>query len=78
MTAATLLRMAGDIAAFFRHEPEAEAAAGIAGHINAFWTPTMRRDLLEACAAAPERVPALVRAALPLIRVKARAAAQEP
>jgi formate dehydrogenase subunit delta len=41
-----LVRMANQIATFFRAYPEEEAVAGIHEHIVAFWSPVMRRDLL--------------------------------
>ena len=41
-----LVRMANQIAAFFRSYPQEEAAAGVHDHIVAFWSPSMRRDLL--------------------------------
>lgn len=41
-----LIRMANQIAAFFRAYPEAEAIAGIRDHIMSFWTPRMRETLL--------------------------------
>lgn len=40
-----LVRMANQIAAFFRSYPDDEAVAGIHKHIVAFWTPKMRRAL---------------------------------
>ena len=40
-----LVRMANQIASFFRTYPEDEAVAGIHKHIEAFWTPKMRRAL---------------------------------
>ena len=40
-----LVRMANQIAAFFRSYPEDEAVAGIHKHIVAFWTPKMRTTL---------------------------------
>lgn len=40
-----VLRLAGDIAAQFRHLPDDEAVAAIARHIKLFWDPRMRRDL---------------------------------
>jgi formate dehydrogenase subunit delta len=40
-----LVRMANQIAAFFRSYPEDEAVAGIHKHIVAFWTPRMRDPL---------------------------------
>jgi formate dehydrogenase subunit delta len=41
-----LARMAGQIAAAFGALPEEQAVAAIAAHINQFWAPPMRRDLL--------------------------------
>ena len=43
--------MGNDIARQFAHLPPAEAAEAIAGHIERFWDPRMRRHL-EALAAA--------------------------
>ncbi len=40
-----LVRMANQIAGFFRSYPDDEAVAGIQKHIVAFWTPKMRRAL---------------------------------
>lgn len=40
-----LIRMANDIAAFFKSYGEADAVAGIRHHIESFWTPKMRADL---------------------------------
>lgn len=42
-----LIRMANQIATFFRSYPEDEAVAGIHKHIVAFWTPKMRDTLAE-------------------------------
>jgi formate dehydrogenase subunit delta len=72
-SAAKLARMAGQIAAFFHALPEDQAAAAIAGHINQFWAPPMRRDLLasfgaEAGQDEPAPLDPRVRQALPLIR----------
>ncbi len=44
----TLLRMASQIAAFFRSYPEEDAVSGIADHINRFWNRRMRTDFLAA------------------------------
>jgi formate dehydrogenase subunit delta len=38
--------MANQIAANFRHHPEAQAAAEVADHIRMFWPPVMKRELL--------------------------------
>ncbi|GJE27270.1 formate dehydrogenase subunit delta [Methylobacterium organophilum] len=59
-----LVRMANQIAAFFRSYPEDEAVAGIHKHIVAFWTPKMRRDLAGYADAAGDRLDALVHKAL--------------
>jgi formate dehydrogenase subunit delta len=40
-----LVRMANQIASFFRSYPDDEAVAGIHKHIVAFWTPKMRHAL---------------------------------
>jgi formate dehydrogenase subunit delta len=42
-----LIRMANQIATFFKSQPEAERLAGIALHINKFWEPRMRRQFFE-------------------------------
>ena len=41
-----LVRMANQIASFFRAYPNEEAISGIHDHIVAFWSPVMRRDLM--------------------------------
>ena len=38
-----LVRMANQIADFFKSYPEEQAQAGIRDHIVAYWTPGMRR-----------------------------------
>jgi formate dehydrogenase subunit delta len=40
-----LVRMANQIAAYFAAYPEADAIAGVAGHMRDFWDPWMRRHL---------------------------------
>jgi formate dehydrogenase subunit delta len=42
MTVDKLIQMSNQISGYFRAYPEAEACAGIRGHIDAFWTPRMR------------------------------------
>lgn len=37
-----IVRMANQIATFFRSKPHDEAVAGIAEHLNKFWDPRMR------------------------------------
>lgn len=63
---ARLVRMAGQIAAFFAAYPHDQAVQGVADHINAFWTPSMREDL-RALAGAPDLHP-LAAAAMGAIR----------
>ncbi len=59
MAAATqedkLLRMANQIASFFRSYPDDEAVAGIHKHIEAFWTPKMVHKLEAALPASARR-----------------------
>jgi formate dehydrogenase subunit delta len=40
-----IIRMANQIATFFKSQPEQERLSGIADHINQFWEPRMRKDL---------------------------------
>jgi formate dehydrogenase subunit delta len=40
-----LIRMANQIAGFFRTQPGDEAAARVAAHIRDFWDPRMRAQL---------------------------------
>jgi formate dehydrogenase subunit delta len=42
-----LIRMANQIATYFDSRPEGERVAGIASHINDFWEPRMRTQLLD-------------------------------
>lgn len=46
MTTEKLIRMANQIADFFRLYPEGQAVQGIRDHLMAFWTPRMRSALL--------------------------------
>lgn len=42
-----LVQMANDIGHFFASEPQhADAVAGIANHIERFWDPRMRRQIM--------------------------------
>lgn len=77
-----LVRMANQIAAFFRSYPEEEAVAGIDKHIRAFWTPKMIAHLEAAVPEQGERVDALVVRALtgaePRADSPVRAATRDP
>jgi formate dehydrogenase subunit delta len=55
-----LVYMANQIATFFKSQPEAEAADGVATHINKFWEPRMRRQLFEEIDAGNSSLSALV------------------
>ena len=46
-----LVRMANQIADFFRPYPEEKAIAGVQEHIRAFWTSRMRNELAAHAAA---------------------------
>lgn len=41
-----LARMSTQIAQFFEPYPEREAVAGVLEHLNNFWDPTMREELV--------------------------------
>ena len=43
----SLVRMANQIADFFRNKPEDQAIAGTADHIRKFWDPRMRAKMAE-------------------------------
>ncbi|GEP08976.1 formate dehydrogenase subunit delta [Methylobacterium gnaphalii] len=59
-----LVRMANQIASFFRSYPEEEAVAGIHKHLVAFWAPKMIRDLVAHIPEAGDRLDAHVVKAL--------------
>lgn len=60
-----LIRMAGEIHQFFRHQGDAAAGAA-ANHIQQFWAPSMRSDfqrvLAEQGDAAPAHIHAIAKA----------------
>lgn len=41
-----MVHMANQIAAFFKTQPGGNAAQGVAGHLNDFWEPRMRAQLI--------------------------------
>ncbi len=67
---AKLLRMAGQIADFFKSYPDEEAAAAIADHINQFWTHHMREDFLAAFSNDSNELSPLLRKARGSIKAK--------
>lgn len=63
-----LIRMANQIADFFRSQPGGDQARDVADHLNSFWPVTMRMDLHAALAASADADP-LVRDALVHLRL---------
>lgn len=63
-----LIRMATQIADFFRSQPDLAPEQAVAGHINDFWTYRMRMDFLDQLRAGAEVDP-IVRATAPFIRL---------
>ena len=59
-----LVRMANEIAEFFRPYPEEKQIAGVQEHLRNFWTPAMRRDLDAYVAAGGEGLTPIVEKAL--------------
>jgi formate dehydrogenase subunit delta len=64
MTPDTLVRMANQIADFFKVQPEEDAVAGASNHIRLFWDPRMRAKMAEHLAAGGEGLSPLARAAV--------------
>jgi formate dehydrogenase subunit delta len=73
-----LVYMANQIASFFATQPEAEAAQGVASHINKFWEPRMRRQLFEIVEHETDALSPLVLRAVPLIKRPAPMAPPNP
>ena len=63
-----LIHMANQIATFFESKPHAEGVTGVAGHINAYWEPRMRRHLFEVIDAGGAALKPLVMEAADTIR----------
>lgn len=47
MSPEKMVHMANQIAAFFKTQRGADPVDGVAGHLNDFWEPRMRRQLLD-------------------------------
>jgi formate dehydrogenase subunit delta len=62
-----LIRMANQIATFFKGQGEDGAAAQVAEHLKAFWTPRMREDLGRICEGEVKGLDPVVRAAAGLL-----------
>ncbi|GLK63260.1 MULTISPECIES: formate dehydrogenase subunit delta [Paracoccus] len=68
MTHNKLIRMATQMADFFRSQPDRPAPEAVAAHINDSWSPRMRQDFVEQIRAGAEADP-VVREAADLIRI---------
>lgn len=68
MSPEKMTRMANQIATFFRLKPQEEAVEAVAKHLNDFWEPRMRRQLLDWIAAGGEGLDPLVISAADAIR----------
>ena len=66
-----LIYMANQIARFFSSQGNDRAVAGTADHLQKFWDPAMRRDILAHLDAGGEGLDPLVRKALERLRPKA-------
>jgi len=66
-----LVYMANQIATAFGAQGEDAAVAQTADHIQKFWTPQMRRDLLSLAKTDDSAFKPALRKALPLVRVPA-------
>ena len=65
MSVEHLVHMANDIGHFFAAEPKrADAIAGIAGHMQRFWDPRMKRQILAHLQAGGEGLEELPREAV--------------
>ncbi len=42
-----LVRMANQIAQYFTSQPHDQAVAGVVEHLRSFWTPKMRRQIID-------------------------------
>ena len=63
----TLVRMANQIADFFRSKPPADALAGAADHIKKFWDPRMKAKMAEHLSHGGEGLSPLAREAAALV-----------
>lgn len=63
-----LVYMANQIAAFFAPQGEARAVPGIADHFLKFWTPQMRRTIVQLAEAEDPTLDTFARQAAKLIR----------
>ena len=77
MSTQKLVRMANQIAIFFRTQPEAAAVAGVADHIKSFWNPMMRREIYSHLKNGGEGLDPLARRGLETLMARDAAVADE-
>jgi formate dehydrogenase subunit delta len=65
-----LTMMANQIAAFFKAQGEAEAAAAIADHLKKFWDPGMRADIIAHADKGGAGLEPMARSAVELLKKK--------
>ena len=65
-----LIRMAKQMADFFRAQPDISAPEAVADHINDFWTPDMRREFVDLIASGAQADP-VVRDSAAFVRLPA-------
>ena len=73
-----LVTMANDIGNYFRAQGREEAIAGIANHLNRYWTPRMRQKLNAYLAQGHGGLDEFPRAAVDRLNAQAVAAAPHP
>jgi formate dehydrogenase subunit delta len=79
VSAERLVQMANDIGHFFAAEPQrADAVAGIAGHIQRFWDPRMRRQIAAHLASGGAGLDELTREAIASLKPPPSLAPQTP
>jgi formate dehydrogenase subunit delta len=67
-----LVRMANQIAQNMMSHPHDQAVAGVAEHLQAFWTPKMRRQIIDHAAGGGAGLEALTREAVERLAEKAK------
>jgi formate dehydrogenase subunit delta len=71
MSPEKMVYMANQIATFFKTQPGDDQATRVAAHLNDFWEPRMRAQLLDHIAAGGKGVDPLVREAAKSLRAPA-------
>lgn len=69
MSPEKMVMMANQIATFFKTQPGDGQASSVAAHINDFWEPRMRTQLLAYAEAGGDRLDPLVMQAMAEIRI---------